>query len=42
MWLHAEGEFPVLLVPFQEDAAATVTLRPYGFAALSAGLFVAF
>ncbi|MCA3014718.1 MAG: caspase family protein [Myxococcaceae bacterium] len=42
VWLHAEGEFPVLLVPFQEDAAATVTLRPYGFAALSAGLFVAF
>lgn len=42
VWLHAEGDFPVLLVPFQEDAAATVTLRPYGFAAFSAGLFVTF
>jgi uncharacterized protein YfaP (DUF2135 family) len=41
VWLLVEADFPVLAAPYSADGQTTF-LRPYAFAATSAGLLVAF
>lgn len=41
VWLLVEGDFPIIAAPYSTDGQ-TVFLRPYAFAAASAGLLVTF
>lgn len=42
VWLLVEGDFPIVAAPFSSDGGQTVFLRPYAFAAASAGLLITF